>query len=151
MQEYGAVVDCPDIEGYTPLHRAVDGSSLAACKVLVALGAEVRLETYNKEWPYEMALRNCDADMSAFVEKALHESGPYPLEPEDDELSAELKLEEEARAFEEGGHVAAHAVWELEMSPLGRLKAMCRFSPPPPHTCTPTQHTHTHTHTPTHL
>jgi len=30
MQEYGAVVDVPDIEGFTPLHRAVENDQLEA-------------------------------------------------------------------------------------------------------------------------
>ena len=126
IEEYGAVVDVPDIEGYTPLHRAVDSSSLLASKVLVALGAEVRLETHDRNWAYSMTLLNRDPTLNNFIEKVVLETGPYPLEPEDDELSIEMLLEEERKAREEGGEEAAEAVREARRSNEGMLKAFCR-------------------------
>lgn len=58
--------------------------------------------------------------------QALYASGPYALEAEDDELSIELKLEEERQAREKGGQEAVVAMWEAEMSIEGRIKAFCR-------------------------
>jgi hypothetical protein len=126
VEEFGAVVDVPDVEGYTPFHRAANNACLEACKVLIAFGADVRLETTNKEWAYEMTLINDHPEVNNLIEKALRDSGPYPLEAEDDEASLEEKLEAQSRAREEGGEEAVQALVEHEHSAEGRLKAFCR-------------------------
>ena len=126
VEEFGAVVDVPDVEGYTPFHRAANNACLEACKVLIALGADVRLETTNKEWAYEMSLINDHPEVNNLIEKALSESGPYPLEAEDDDASLEEKLEAQSRAREAGGEEAVLALVEYERSAEGRLKAFCR-------------------------
>ena len=120
------MVDVPDVEGFTPFHRAVDNGCLEACKVLIALGADVRLETWNREWGYEMSLVNDDPQLNNLIEKALCASGPYPLEAEDDEASLEEKLEAQRRAQEEGGEAAVLALLEEENSAAGQLRAVCR-------------------------
>jgi hypothetical protein len=126
VEEAGAVVDVPDVEGFTPFHRAVDNGCLDACKVLIALGADVRLETGYKEWGYEMSLVNDDPQLNNLIEKALCASGPYPLEAEDDEASLEEKLEAQRRARDEGGEAAVLALLEEENSAAGQLRAVCR-------------------------
>ena len=58
-------------------------------RALEALGAEVRLETYNKEWPYEMALGNCDADMIMFFPGIRRRNDPQAAgHPEVDQQGA---------------------------------------------------------------
>ena len=77
---------------HPPTHLLTRPPTHKRTQVLVALGAEVRLETRDRNWAYSMTLLNRNPIINNFIEKTILETGPYPLEPEDDEVRASLSL-----------------------------------------------------------
>jgi len=71
IEDYGAVVDVQDTEGFTPLLRAVKFGNLEVCKILVKFGAMPIVWTRNHWNGFDLAMMTENEEIMKFLQLAM--------------------------------------------------------------------------------
>ncbi|KAJ1481889.1 hypothetical protein T484DRAFT_1898692, partial [Baffinella frigidus] len=134
IEDLGAAVDPIDTHYFTPFLRACEAGHLETCKVLLTLGADVRLRTIAGHTGLNFALAMNDAHTHKLIRVALVSAGSMPHDqemwddrPDDGSFKAwsravRLRRENHRRIFHDKVKNARMAgVGEGPLGPVGRL------------------------------